>query len=369
MKKLALILTTLVVVYSSCKKKDKKEDELNTTPLPTINIPPASGDYWVTLRHDGNNYKANWTQDFETFHLLTSEYNCSYLARCGDTLLIAGSEGNAQSFVAFGNINNPAGFKKINSSRYMQSVAFINGVVLALAVDGNNYYYGTCNANAGATDIVYTLSSASIFKTFNYVGHAVITNVTNSGVDGYLGYTRKGNTWNITTSPKVNYSNFQYQKIGNTTYATTTYGSFYSTTDTAYASAWIDLSIPTSVDSGSVYSRSPKYINGTWKSYCFASSPFTGNYIPFVFTSTVNGQSWNRQYLTGIPTYTPGSNPSISNFYIGKNKTIVSVAFASSNQKDIFTSTDGLNFTKRVFADFDEYNRVDYELYSSVYFP
>ncbi len=330
-----MLLLVVVLSFTNCKKKDTTEDIVE--PVVVTNPAPVGGDYWLTTMPYSQNNSVFWTQDFETFHELSTDLkSATQVFLMGDTLIV-----NCNSKIYYGSATNPSGFKSISSSMTASKIGYINGILVATSVDGNNYYVGYCNTKKGETSINYTFLSSINYSDFKYVRNTLITNITTGmGSTGAFSYFSNDSLkWMATTFP---FSNGKYYD-GSNNMIIGFDGNIHTTSDIDLNTAtWNHIYVSgnytnNSDSSGNFMSSSYFNINNEWKVYGTISSSITGNTISAVNVSTDQGATWQTTLLTGI-TY--------EHYYDSYTCFVSKTTTFMVGQSKVYKSTDGINFTQ-----------------------
>ncbi|MES2681244.1 MAG: hypothetical protein V4635_15220 [Bacteroidota bacterium] len=345
-----LLILTVSLCLTACKKKDDKKDEEPVVPPVVTNPPPASGDYWLTTKNSNAIY---WTQDFATYHELSSALKAEEIYLSGDTVLFTGS---SDFSVKYGPVSNPSVYKTVSSSKRISDVAYGNGFIVALSYDGNNKYLGLCNTKKGETAIMYTLLNNQSYSGLYKIRGAILTNFsTNLGTT--LASSFVGNDslkWMLAPSPGA--GNFQYFDGGSG--VTVAYDGFlYRTSGTNFNNAvWTGKNISntnTTDSSGSfgvynVYAGGFKNINSKWMIYGAISMTSNGHNLHAVNTSLDLGATWQTKLITGVPYLTNSGNGFQYRCLASKNVTYI-ICSNNNGQNStafVYKSTNGIDFTQ-----------------------
>jgi hypothetical protein len=348
-KTLTLAFLAGIFFIQSCKKED---DGSTTKPAVTVNEPPASNYIYGSLFTSfstGTALKSNWTTDGKEFFAFTDEFTGwseNVVNICGDRLVLSYSRNSNQYVAAFAPLNDLKHFTKVNSSRMMSDVALINGVVVATASDGNNFYRGSCDTKAGESEMSFQLLPAStIFNQLQLMGNLLICNVQTGGGQA-LAYTLDGINWTITNEPSSGCNYYYFDgKIWAISYNTvsTNAGTDLST---GWTTVTLNSLLNNSDTSGSFYPALGRIIprSSDWLLYGSISSTSTGIHYPCVNRSTDQGQTWTTIFLTGIAPYTNNSNWSGQ---IASTNSVLILDIQSGNTvtDGIYSSSNGLDFT------------------------
>jgi hypothetical protein len=353
MKKSKLNLVFLligIICFPSCKKKDNPKEDEPVVPVIATSPPPASGDYWLVRKNVTHIY---WTQDFEIYHELSADIDGQFIFLSGDTVLITGFY---DGFLKYGNVSNPAGFRKIPFSKAVYSVGYTQGYIVALADEANNKYVGLCNIKKGETELKFTpLASGESFSGLYKINNSLVSNVsTNLGTSMTITSLKNDSIrWNPAPSPAQNMS-FQYFDGGNG--VTVAYnGNLCKTTSPSLLSAsWSYQNIFNTNTSDSSGSFTPFEVNdggflnidGKWKIYGMIEMTANGHKIPAVNISSDNGASWQTTLLNGIPYSKTIGDVFKYKCFASKKATFVMFANGGVDLAYVYKSSDGINFTK-----------------------
>jgi len=343
-----LLVTALFLL--SCKK-NKKDSEPTPSPTPpgptdTYNPPPASGDYYFFI--DGaNNPTLSWTKNFTDFRIYSSKLDGVNIFGFGNDTIVVYKGGT----IYFGNVYNPSEMKTITCSKYVQYLSCINNVVVCYAVDGNNYYLGSCDYKNGERDITFNLLTVgeTITSPIQHAGNELLAGGYNSSASlSFLAVSRNGKNWSYKGVPSSFPTTFNsiYKNYGNAYYAINPY--FVKTTiDTSFASgSWSN----TTFNSGQNTSDTAGYFNNdvlrkvgvNWISYGSVYSSASGNYIPAKNISTDNGATFTTTLLTGLPI-----KSSFYSFAFTKTHVLAYIYDSVANNGSYLTyvSSDFVNFS------------------------
>lgn len=348
---LGLVILTAITVFNSCKKAE--DDETTTTKYVT-SAPPATdylyGNYYNSAGVS-TTYTANWTIDGKTFEEFTNQFKyITAVNVCDGFLVVHHSYYGAKDFaISYADLDDLSKFTKISSERMVTEVAILNGVVMATAQDGNNFYFGYCEA--GNSEMTFNLLPASTyFSGLNVVGNKMVANGYSSTSTSLLVYSLNGKDLVFTSTPLTNNAAYKYFE-GNTWAFSYDQWAYISGDDLSLIWTTDQLN---GIEGNTTDTNGSFYVSGSiipvgkgeWRLYGSIHSTATGINYPCVNISPDQGQNWTTHFLTGIPSYTNNTSWS-ANIYATSSNTIIDNHLGDGTfEAGIYSSTDGKVFTK-----------------------
>lgn len=351
MKNNILLIALAVTVFAiqSCKK----EDDSPVAKSYITNAPPASGYHYavhVPMSSTSNQSIASWTTDGKTFNKFTNQFLLSSAVNiCNDKIVIHSVLSQNKFEIAYADLSNLKSFKKVNSERMASEVAVMNDVVMTTSTEGSNNYFGYCDTKAGETKMTYVLLPAgNVLSDLKVLGNKMIA--VGASTLGYtLAYSLNGKDLVFTAPPLLSNGTYEYFDGKLWMFSGTEWAS--TSDDDLGTATWemgsIDVLNSNTTDTNGIFYYTGNIIpfGSEWRIYGGIYSSATGIIYPCVNISLNSGSTWTTHFLTGMPSYTNNTSW-FALINATASSTIINHTFDGTFEEGIFSSENGIDFTK-----------------------